>query len=161
MNLLDPTTRPYLVRALYEWASDQGLTPHLVVMADDSVEVPRAYVRDGQIVLNIGAAAVEALSLTNEMVHFRARFGGVAQEVMVPMNRVVAIYARENGEGMAFPMQGLEELIEDGDEDAAPAGGERIRLVTDEDSDAADDPPPDPHKPGPGGGKRPGLRRVK
>lgn len=158
MNLLDPSTRPYLIRAVYEWASDQGLTPHIVALADDTVEVPRAYVRDGQIVLNIGAAAVDSLSMTNEMVHFRARFGGVAQEVMVPMTRVVAIYARETGEGMAFPMPGADDAA-----DAAGHAHEGIRLVTDQADAAADDnSPPDPPKPGPAAGrKHTGLRRIK
>ena len=105
MNAIESTsTRPYLVRALYEWCTDNGLTPYVAVAVDDSVQVPREYVKNGEIVLNVSYDATSALTLGNEFIEFKARFAGTAREIMVPMSRVVAIYARENGQGMAFPL---------------------------------------------------------
>ena len=101
------SNRPYLLRAVHEWIVDNGMTPQIVVDAmQDQVRVPAAYVHDGKIVLNISAAAVHGLSLDNERVAFSARFGGAPFEVVVPVRAVVAIMARENGVGMAFPDQG-------------------------------------------------------
>lgn len=97
------STRPYLIRALYEWCADNGLTPYLAVQADDTVQVPREYVKDGEIVLNVSVDATSGLQITNDMVAFSARFAGKAREIMIPIDRVIAIYARENGQGMAFP----------------------------------------------------------
>ena len=97
------STRPYLIRALYEWCTDNGLTPYVAVRVDDSVQVPREYVKDGEIVLNISFDATSALQLGNEFIEFKARFGGKPREILVPVGRVIAIYARENGQGMAFP----------------------------------------------------------
>ena len=98
------STRPYLIRALYEWCADNGLTPYVAVMVDDTVQVPREHVKNGEIVLNISMDATSALKLGNEFIEFKARFGGVARDIHVPVNRVLAIYARENGQGMAFPV---------------------------------------------------------
>jgi stringent starvation protein B len=98
------STRPYLIRALYEWCTDNGLTPYVAVLVDDSVRVPNEYVKDGEIVLNISFDATSALKLGNEFIEFKARFSGTAREIMVPISRVIAIYARENGQGMSFPM---------------------------------------------------------
>ena len=104
MNDQDTTsTRPYLIRALYEWCTDTGLTPHVVVRVDGSVQVPLEYVKDGEIVLNISYDATSALQLGNDYIEFKARFGGQPRDIVVPVGRVVAIYARENGQGMAFP----------------------------------------------------------
>ncbi len=97
------STRPYLVRALHEWCTDNGLTPYIAVLVDDTVQVPREYVNNGEIVLNISFDATSSLQLGNEFVVFKARFGGVAREISVPVGRVIAIYARENGQGMSFP----------------------------------------------------------
>ncbi len=97
------STRPYLIRALYEWCTDNGLTPYVAVQVDDTVQVPREYVKDGEIVLNISFDATSALKLGNDMIAFSARFAGKPREIMIPMDRVIAIYARENGQGMAFP----------------------------------------------------------
>jgi stringent starvation protein B len=102
-DLPSASTRPYLIRALYEWCADNGLTPYIAVLADQTVQVPRDCVRDGQIVLNISADATSALALDNDYIRFKARFGGVAREIIIPVDRVMAIYARENGQGMAFP----------------------------------------------------------
>lgn len=96
-------TRPYLIRALYEWIEDNALTPHILVNAElPGVEVPKQHVRQGQIVLNINSTAVRDLRLGNEWVEFNARFGGIARTVRIPIAAVLAIYARENGQGMAF-----------------------------------------------------------
>jgi stringent starvation protein B len=104
MNAADATsTRPYLIRALYEWCMDNGLTPYLAVVADETVQVPREFVKDGEIVLNVSSDATSGLLLGNDLIEFKARFGGVAREILVPVSRVIAIYARENGQGMAFP----------------------------------------------------------
>lgn len=98
------STRPYLIRALYEWCTDNGLTPYVAVLVDDSVRVPNEYVKDGEIVLNISFDATSSLKLGNDFIEFKARFAGTAREIMVPISRVIAIYARENGQGMSFPM---------------------------------------------------------
>lgn len=97
------STRPYLIRAMFEWSLDQGLTPYLVVMVDRSVLVPQEFVKNGEIVLNISPEATGNLSLGNDWIEFKARFGGVAKDILVPVERVIAIYAKENGQGMAFP----------------------------------------------------------
>ncbi|MCU0832960.1 MAG: ClpXP protease specificity-enhancing factor [Chromatiaceae bacterium] len=98
------SNRPYLVRALYEWILDNGLTPHLLVDASRPGSVlPVEFVQDGKIVLNIGPSAVRALVLGNERISFNARFGGVAMDVTLPAEAVMGIYARENGRGMLFP----------------------------------------------------------
>lgn len=97
------STRPYLIRAFYEWIVDSGCTPHIVVNAEhQNVEVPTAYVEAGQIVLNIAMPAVQDLELKNESITFQARFGGVAHTIFVPISAVMAIYAKENGRGMVF-----------------------------------------------------------
>ena len=98
-----PSTRPYLIRALHEWCTDNGYTPYVVVAVDASVQVPREFVKNGEIVLNTSFDATSHLQLGNEFIEFKARFGGAAREVIVPVDHVVAIYARENGQGMAFP----------------------------------------------------------
>lgn len=104
-DLSPSSTRPYLIRALYEWCTDNGFTPYLAVSVDDSVQVPREYVKDGAIVLNISFDATSSLTLGNEYIEFKGRFSGVAREILVPVGHVTAIYARENGQGMAFPME--------------------------------------------------------
>jgi stringent starvation protein B len=104
MNALDSTsTRPYLIRALYEWCTDNGFTPYVAVSVDDTVQVPREYVKNNEIVLNISFDATSSLKLGNDFIEFKARFAGSAREIMVPITHVIAIYARENGQGMAFP----------------------------------------------------------
>ncbi len=95
--------RPYLLRALHEWMTDSGFTPHIIVLAGaPGVEVPKAYVKDGKIVLNVSHSATQRLKIANEGVQFEARFAGVIQHVRFPINAVVGIYARETGEGMVF-----------------------------------------------------------
>ena len=136
-----PSTRPYLIRALYEWCTDNGFTPYVAVKVDGSVQVPREYVQAGEIVLNISMDATSALKLGNEFIEFKARFGGKARDIMVPMHRVMAIYARENGQGMAFPVS------DDAFDPSSMASSES----------SAQDEDPTPPAPGP----RPALKRVK
>mgnify|MGYP006279069489 CR=1 FL=1 len=96
------STRPYLVRALHEWCADQGYTPYVAVWVDERVQVPMAFVQDGQIVLNVSYDATQGLRIDNEMLTFKGRFSGQVHDIMVPLSHVVAIYARETGEGMSF-----------------------------------------------------------
>ncbi len=98
------STRPYLLRALYEWCTDNGFTPYIAAYVDETVQVPMEHVKNNEIVLNISMDATSALKLGNEFVEFKARFSGSARQILVPIDRVIAIYARENGQGMAFPM---------------------------------------------------------
>lgn len=131
--------QPYLLRALYEWCVDSGYTPYINVRVDAHTRVPTAFVRDGQIVLNIGPNAVRNLQMDNEWVSFSARFGGVAHEILVPVGNVVAIYARETGEGMVFaqtaeaPAEAAEQTEAREDLDARgpdkPKGRPRLRVV--------------------------------
>lgn len=109
-------SRPYLLQAYFQWLLDNQLTPHLVVDATVSgTQVPVQYVKDGQIVLNVAPSAVGNLQMGNEYVEFSARFGGVPQQLILPMQAIVAIYARENGAGTVFDMEDAY-LLEDGEE---------------------------------------------
>ncbi|HEX5683617.1 MAG TPA: ClpXP protease specificity-enhancing factor [Ideonella sp.] len=168
------STRPYLVRALHDWCTDNGFTPYLAVFVDSSVQVPTEYVKNNEIVLNVGFEATSGLKLGNDFIEFKARFGGVAREIVVPVDHVVAIYARENGQGMAFPMpSNAPEEASAGTPLAPDSGGtgaERpirgLRLARTEtpsepppappapsaDATDGDEPPPPP---------RPALKRVK
>lgn len=107
------STKPYLIRAIHEWCSDQGFTPYLSVKVDATTRVPREFVKDGEIVLNVGVEATHQLLLGNEEITFQARFGGKAFPVVVPIARVAAVYARENGDGMAFEVGESEEAAGD------------------------------------------------
>jgi len=98
----ETSTKPYLLRALYEWCTDNGYTPYIVVMVDGSTRVPMEFVKNGEIVLNISFDATGHLKIDNDFIHFKARFGGISREIEVPVQNVSAIYARENGQGMAF-----------------------------------------------------------
>ena len=135
------SSRPYLVRALYEWIVDNDCTPHLLVNAEfTGVQVPPGFASDGQIVLNVSPGAVRHLHMDNEAVSFEGRFGGVAHSLYVPAAAVLAIYARENGQGMVFD---LEPPVPDDEEDEGPD----------------DQGPPDGEPPRPSG--RPSLKVVK
>ncbi len=96
------STKPYMLRAIYEWCTDSGFTPYLAVKVDAATTVPMEYVKKGEIVLNISYGATSGLKMDNEAIQFRARFGGVSREIYVPVQNVTAIYANENGQGMAF-----------------------------------------------------------
>jgi stringent starvation protein B len=173
MNALDGTsTRPYLVRALYEWCTDNGLTPYVAVAVDETVQVPREYVKNNEIVLNISFDATSSLKLGNDFIEFKARFAGSARDIMVPIDRVIAIYARENGQGMAFPLAGAsdnrpadsEVALSGGHDNGAPPvlpDGKIVQLVPMDSPGASSDDdslPPEPPKPR---GPRPSLKRVK
>ncbi|ROR29667.1 ClpXP protease specificity-enhancing factor [Inmirania thermothiophila] len=136
-------SRPYLIRALYQWIVDNGLTPHLVVdCTRPGVEVPERYVQDGRIVLNVAPRAVQGLVLGNDEIRFQARFAGAPYAVAAPVAAVMAIYARENGRGMMFT-----------DDDLA---------AEEADTPAAKDEAGDAHGARPqGGGGRPHLRVIK
>ncbi|MCY7371106.1 MAG: ClpXP protease specificity-enhancing factor [Polaromonas sp.] len=186
MNAAESTsTRPYLIRALYEWCCDNGFTPYVAVSVDQSVQVPREYVKNNEIVLNISLDATSSLKLGNDFIEFKARFAGSAREILVPISHVIAIYARENGQGMAFPMSGSGpgqafDRKADGDvgkrkveESAALLAAPAIRLAdgaadskimqlvpergneASPSSDEASEPPNTPPRP------RPPLKRVK
>jgi stringent starvation protein B len=101
------SNRPYLLRAMYEWIADNGMTPYILVdAAAPDIDVPKSAIKDGRIVLNIAARAVTRLELGKDRVTFTARFSGVSQAVDVPMGAILAIYAQENGQGMMFPAEG-------------------------------------------------------
>jgi stringent starvation protein B len=155
------STRPYLIRALHDWCTDNGFTPYIAVFVDERVQVPAEYVKNNEIVLNVGFEATSALKLGNETIEFRARFGGSSREIVVPVDHVIAIYARENGQGMAFPVP-----TESGSSAAASteaAGAPRApRLAlteapAPEGAATADAPPPTE----PPAGGRPSLKRIK
>ena len=100
-----PSTKPYLIRAIYEWCADSGFTPYLAVAVDRHARVPMEHVKDGEIVLNIGVGATRNLHLGNDMIQFSARFSGASRQIEVPISNVVGIYARENGQGLSFPKE--------------------------------------------------------
>ncbi|MCW5655004.1 ClpXP protease specificity-enhancing factor [Hydrogenophaga sp.] len=168
-----PSTRPYLIRALHEWCADNGFSPYIAVQVDASVRVPMEFVKNGEIVLNVSMEATSALRLGNDFIEFKARFGGVAREIVIPVSHVIAIYARENGQGMAFPAPvaaaatlqaspvaaGAEvEGASADDETAVRSNG--LRAVTSEaPAGLEDDEPPSKGPDRPGG--RPQLKRVK
>jgi stringent starvation protein B len=136
-----PSTKPYLIRAIHEWCCDNSFTPYLAVVADGQARVPREFVRDGQIVLNVGYDATNNLNIANDVVTFQARFGGVAREISVPIANVAAIYARENGAGMAFEPDGEAVTGDASEDESTPAG--------------------DPEPPAPPPVGRPKLQRIK
>lgn len=102
------STKPYLLRALYEWCTDNGQTPHLVVWVNEHTRVPMQYVRDNEIVLNIGPTASHNLNIDNDWISFSARFGGVAHDIWIPVGHVISIFSRESGEGMGFEVEPYE-----------------------------------------------------
>jgi len=176
-------TRPYLLRALHDWCTDNGFTPYIAVFVDASVQVPMEYVKNNEIVLNVGFEATSSLKLGNEFVEFKARFGGSARDIVVPIDHVVAIYARENGQGMAFPVPTDGAATKAAGPVAVPASGAAatpagsgrgptplrgLRLASsepetlpsppaDDDEGPPADEPPDP----PGAPARPSLKRIK
>jgi stringent starvation protein B len=148
------STRPYLIRGLYEWCTDNGFTPFIAVLVDESVRVPNEFVKDGEIVLNISFDATSALKLGNDYIEFKGRFGGVARDILVPVDRVLAIYARENGQGMAFPL-----LASTTAAAVVPVADAQTVTLTTVTSDKSETGNPDGSRPN--GGGRPSLTRVK
>lgn len=147
------STRPYLIRALYEWCTDNGFTPFIAVQVDDSVRVPHEFVKDGEIVLNVSFDATSALKLGNDFIEFKGRFGGVARDILVPVHRVLAIYARENGQGMAFPVSALPGAAEAKTPAVEPKPTTLAPVPAKPDDGGPDTPRPT--------GGRPSLTRVK
>jgi stringent starvation protein B len=135
----DPSTKPYLMRAIYDWCVDSGYTPYLSVTVDSVTRVPMEYVKDGQIVLNIGPVAVERFKIGNDLIEFAARFNGAGREISIPVGAVSAIYARENGQGLSFEVTATDVPV------PAAETGER------------NETPPEPPRPS----GKPSLRRVK
>lgn len=115
------STKPYLIRAIYEWCTDSGLTPHLVVAVGKHTRVPMEFAKDGQIVLNVSRGATRNLLIGNDLIRFSARFNGASRDIEVPMDAVVSIYARENAQGLSFAVEeggGVDETSSNG---AAPS----------------------------------------
>ncbi|MES2772435.1 MAG: ClpXP protease specificity-enhancing factor [Pseudomonadota bacterium] len=119
MNL--PSTKPYLIRAIHEWCCENGFTPYIAVTVNADTQVPKEFVRDGQIVLNIDYDASNQLTMGNEYIVFQARFGGVARDISVPIGAISAIYARENGVGMAFEPEPEPEHVSEAPEPEPPS----------------------------------------
>ncbi|SEA63284.1 stringent starvation protein B [Thiothrix caldifontis] len=164
---IPPSTpkRPYLLRAFYEWIVDNGMTPHILVDARSTeVSVPRQFVKDGSIVLNISMTAANNLMMDNDKVTFNARFGGRAMSIWLPMWSIMAIYSRETQDGLHFPLEEYSENMqtpESGMSAASPialatVGGAAVSETGTEADDGGQDEPPPP-KPT----KRPALRVVK
>ena len=165
------STRPYLIRALHDWCNDNGFTPYIAVSVGPQVLVPMEYVKNGEIVLNVGFEATSALTLGNEVIEFKGRFGGVSREIVVPIDHVIAIYARENGQGMAFPAPssapvGTSAAVAMAAASVVPAAPKGPRLaLTDASSGGRErtgpeDPQPTPPNDTPPAA-RPSLKRVK
>ncbi|HEY4037418.1 MAG TPA: ClpXP protease specificity-enhancing factor [Burkholderiaceae bacterium] len=160
----DLSTKPYLIRAIYEWCNDSGFTPYIAVAVGEGVRVPAEHVKNGEIVLNVSALATNRLALGNQAIEFQARFGGVAREVYVPIERVIAIYARENGQGMAFePARSVPVTPPDAALPQAPAPRPAtLELASSAPGSTAgvgEPPTRPPNAPAPG--VRPRLKRVK
>jgi stringent starvation protein B len=159
------STKPYLLRAIYEWCTDNGYTPYLAAMVDAKTRVPREFVKNGEIVLNISFTATSGLKLDNDFIQFNARFGGVAREISVPVENVVAIYARENGQGMAFEVTKASasdtDNVAPSEEKASGPSLAAVPQTKDEKTDtpAPVDPDDNPEPPKKGG--RPTLTRIK
>ena len=145
-------TKPYLLRALFEWCVDNGYTPHIAVRVDSRTQVPAEYVKGGEITLNISPNAVHRLQIGNELVEFSARFGGVARQISLPITNIYALYARETGQGMTFDTEGLKPSLQPRAKSEPPA-------TTAHPPTALPAPAPDPKKPS--GGGKPTLRRIK
>ncbi|MGF6774476.1 stringent starvation protein B [Paraburkholderia sp. GAS199] len=161
------STKPYLLRALYEWCTDNGYTPHIAVRVDNQTRVPRQFVRDNEIVLNISFEATSQLQMGNEWIEFSARFSGKSHKIEVPVANILAIYARENGQGMAFPVESAGGEAQDSGADAEQAdesapvvlGAVEASPVSDATAAEADGPQPDDD--GSKGGGRARLKIVK
>jgi stringent starvation protein B len=163
------STKPYLVRAIYEWCSDCGHTPYVSVKVDENTKVPQEFVKNGEIVLNVSQAATRNLTISNDRIQFSARFSGASREVSVPIEAVTAIFARENGQGMMFPAPSTEDLDEGASVDAPSDAAltSPPKAVGSPKSAPSSAPPGKPVHPGPGrppappGGRKANLKIVK
>jgi stringent starvation protein B len=155
----ETSTKPYLLRAIYEWCTDNGYTPHIAVLVDKRTRVPMEFVKNGEIVLNISFSATSGLKIDNEWITFSARFGGVSRDLAIPVDNVAAIYARENGQGMGFDAS-----IASDDADANADAEKEVPNLTSVPSSPEQgtdhgSPEYDPEPPKKGG--RPTLTRIK
>jgi len=158
------STKPYLLRAIYEWCTDNGYTPYLAAMVDTHTRVPREFVKNGEIVLNISFSATSGLKMDNDLIHFHARFGGVSREISIPVENVVAIYARENGQGMAFEVSGASTADEGAEEQPGAEAPTLVAVPPSEQESATESPAasgPDDNDEPPKKGGRPTLTRIK
>lgn len=164
--MAETSTKPYLIRALHEWCTDNGYAPHIAVAVDERTLVPREFVRNGEIVLNLSALATHRLQIGNDLVSFQARFGGVAREISIPVENILSIYARETGQGMAFEVARAPEpanMTEPGVMPTTePPARPQLAPVPTARPDVTPPPLEDPEDPpsAPSGGK-PRLKRVK
>ena len=152
-----PSAKPFLIRAIYEWCIDSGFTPYISVVVDANTRVPMEYVRNGEIVLNIGLVAANKLQLGNEFVELQARFGGKAREISVPIAAISTVYARENGRGMAFDTDNSQSTSFESDGVAivpVPFPVPALAAAFDAESTPPDTPPARPSG-------KPTLRRIK
>lgn len=149
------STKPYLIRAIHEWCTDQGYTPYLAAAVDENTSVPAGYARDGQIVLNVGYDATHQLAIENDFISFQARFNGVVHSLLIPVGNVLAIYARENGHGMAFE---LESGVEEGEPGDAPVPLTELRAIEPAPEMGSESPTPPAATDGPGGEGKPPAR---
>ena len=160
------STKPYLLRAIYEWCTDNGYTPHIAVVVDARTRVPMQFVKNGEIVLNISFEATSGLKMDNDVIGFSARFGGVSRDISVPVDNVIAIYARENGQGMAFeapavlavgePEDGAAEVMPASTPITALSSVPTVEKIAAKSEENHDDEPEPPKK-----GGRPVLTRIK
>ena len=163
------STKPYLLRAIYEWCTDSGFTPYIAVKVDGGTTVPMEYVRKGEIILNISYGATSGLKMDNDAIHFRARFNGVSREIYIPVHNVLAIYANENGQGMAFEVGAAPEADAQASSDASAESAPAAPALSAVPSKGVDSPVVADAPPGsPGGddeppkkGGRPTLTRIK
>ena len=146
-------TKPYLLRALFEWCVDNGYTPHLAVKVDSRTQVPAEYVKGGEITLNISPNAVHKLQMGNELIEFSARFGGVARQISFPIANVYALYARETGHGMTFDVEGAKPGVQ---ARAEVETASNVKPPAALPAPVAPEPPKKPSGPG-----KPTLRRIK
>ncbi|RZI44974.1 ClpXP protease specificity-enhancing factor [Herbaspirillum sp. HC18] len=153
------STKPYLLRAIYEWCTDNGYTPYLAAAVDSRTLVPREFVKNGEIVLNISFTATSGLKMENDFINFHARFGGVSREISIPVANVVAIYARENGQGMAFEITSLPDDESAGED--KPAGLSLASQAEEGESSESAAPDPNGNDDPPKKGGRPTLTRIK
>jgi stringent starvation protein B len=167
----ETSTKPYLLRAIYEWCTDNGYTPYMAAVVDAGTRVPMEFVKNGEIVLNISFSATSGLKMDNDLIRFSARFGGVSRDISVPVDNVVAIYARENGQGMAFEATIKSDDVQVADEQSEDFSGQPVQSSSgpalssvptapkpsEKTIDEEPDDVPDPPKKG----GRPTLTRIK
>ena len=155
MSTSEVSTKPYLLRALYDWCVDNGYTPHVAVKVDSKTQVPSEYVKNGEITLNVSPSAVHKLQMGNELIEFSARFGGVARQISVPVTNVYAIYARETGDGMTFDVDASKPATQPVAEAEPAAPPKEPPAALPAPTATTAEPPKKP------GGGKPTLRRIK